>query len=274
MKRLLALALLLCFLTGCGAEDRDRGPSSDCTPTQEPQAEETHLLLDGRRYTYDGDADDLTVENDRLILRRAGVYRLSGELKEGRIRVETGAEATVRLILDGVSISSSFGSPLELCGAACVTLEMARGSVNFLSGGGVIGDGEALPAACIRSEGTLVLCGDGFLTVKGERSDGIAAMGRVIVSGGSATVAAERNGVWTRDGLYLNAGSLTVSTAECGVAAPSETTGKVMLSGGRLTANCTKVGILAGREIAVGSCEVSVLAPTRYQAPSPCEISG
>ena len=274
MKRLIALALLLCLLTGCSAGFRDGGAPSDCELTEESKLEEKCLILDGRRYTYDGDADDLAVENDLLILRRAGVYRLTGKLREGRIRVETEAAETVRLILDGVSISSSYGSPLEFCGVACVTLELAKDSVNALSGGSSHRESEALPFACIRSEGTLVLCGEGLLTVKGERYDGIAAMGRVIVLGGSLTVAAERNGVWTRDGLQMTAGTLTVSAAQCGVAAPSESTGRVTLSGGRLTANCTEIGILAGCEIAVGNCEVSVLAPTRYQAPARREISG
>ncbi len=106
-------------------------------PKEETQTEAVDsvptLTFDGRRYRYSGNASDIAVEGDSLTIQRAGVYRLSGTLSDGVLRVDVSRGETVHLILDGVSISSSRAIPLEIRSAACVILELADGSVNTIS---------------------------------------------------------------------------------------------------------------------------------------------
>lgn len=68
-----------------------------------------------------------------MTITAAGTYRISGSLSDGALVADTADEDVVQLILDGVDVTSSTGSAVEVVDASEVILELAEGSENMVT---------------------------------------------------------------------------------------------------------------------------------------------
>ena len=241
MKKILLLTLILLLslpLTACRGNDPPKQVST-----------ERRLTLEGRRYSYTGDEQDIQVQDDVLTIRRGGDYYLSGELKEGAIRICVPPAESVRLILCGVSITSTCHAPLWVEQAAFLTVEAAAGTVNRLTDGGraEVSEDRPLPLACLGATCSILLCGEGSLIVCGRADTAIASLGTVTLPSARLTVSAPTTGIWARDALRMSGGTLTVTEAAWGVVVPrgEYTVGEITVTGGRLVALCSRVALCA-----------------------------
>ena len=269
MKRFfLALLAFALFLGGCSARKGTDSPDAK-PPAASPSSEERLLVLEGRRYSFDGSAEELSAREDRLILSAGGTYRIRGTLTEGSIQVSAPPDATVHLILDSVSVTSSYHSPLFLEEAACVILELERGTVNRLTDRSRSVAAASYPAGCLVSRCDLILRGAGTLCISGRQETALVCRGDLSLSEASLSVSAPSSGVWVRDRLRMESGSLTVSSAKLGVVTGKGDAAEGILdfSGGRLTLSCSQVALVASSYIKIGETQVSISAPTKYQAP-------
>ena len=216
-------------------------------PISDISKSDTSLFeFDGRRYTYNGDPDDIRAEEHVITVVKSGSYILSGKLDEGRIVADCIGE--VRFILDGFSGNSSYGAVIESRGGASLVLETAADSVNLLTSK-KYGDLLA-PDGCIVAEGYLRLCGDGSLTVRSEGDCGVVCLGDAEQIGGKVSLGGKKYGIWTRDSFSFSGGKLTVISptgiyADCG----GYSAGEVKIIGGTLTAICEDRVIFAGRRV-------------------------
>ena len=92
-----------------------------------------NIVFDKRNFTYDGNSEDISIEGDLLSILREGDYRLTGRLTEGRIKISCPDGGTVRLILGGVSMSSSYGAVIESDSCSLLILEAEENTVNVIS---------------------------------------------------------------------------------------------------------------------------------------------
>ncbi len=234
-----------------------------------PEERETHLILDGRRYTYTGNEEDIQIQDDVLTILRGGAYRISGTLKEGSIRVHADPADTVRLILDGASITSSYHAPLRIDRAACVIVETTPDSVNTLTDAArsVDQSDPILPLAALECHANLILRGEGVLAISGRAACAIAASSTVWISSGKISLSAPETALWVRDQLRMENGALTLRAAKYGVSAHAEgaSMGAIEITGGQLSASCSEVALSAGRSILVSGGSASIQAPTVYQ---------
>ncbi len=278
MKSRIFIILLACLLSFSACRSTsDDGIRPDDTPSTEALQSEIRtasvrlLTLEGRRYTYTGDAEDISAEGNVLTLQKSGTYRLSGTLTDGRLRIAV-PHGTVHLLLDGVAISSSLGAPLAI-DAACVIIETAEGSVNRLtdsSASPAEPNEDICPTACIRADCRLVLQGSGTLIVSGRRENALSCSQSVSVESGSLTLSAPDIGLWVRDRLLLSGGSVTVTAATRGIVSPQgeAVEGLVAVSGGRLTVTATELAVFAGREIRISGGSGDLSAPKLYDSQS------
>ena len=95
------------------------------------QEETAVITLSGESAQWTGDG--VTLEDGVLTIGGTGVYRLSGSWAEGQIVVKAGKKGYVTLVLDGLSVSSSEGSPLTVTSAKEVVLRLEAGSGNTLA---------------------------------------------------------------------------------------------------------------------------------------------
>ncbi|MCR6704407.1 MAG: carbohydrate-binding domain-containing protein [Cellulomonas sp.] len=76
-------------------------------------------------------SDAVSVDGDTVTIAAGGTYRLSGTLTDGQV-VVTAADQDVTLVLDGVDLTSSTTSPLQVLEADDVLVVLADGSDNGL----------------------------------------------------------------------------------------------------------------------------------------------
>jgi hypothetical protein len=259
--------VLLFCLVGC-SKARPSEPSGD-EPSISTNAEERLLVLDGRRYSYTGSSTELTAAEDQITIRAGGTYRIQGTLTEGALRVSAPPDATVYLILDSVSITSSYHPPLLLEEAACVILISEEGSVNRLTDGRRALSENSESRGCLVSRCGLILRGNGTLCINGKQEVALLCEDDLHLSETTLSLCAPEAGVCVRDRLRMESGALTVSAAKQGTIADGGSTavGKLEFLGGRLTISCTDTALVASSSLFVGEAQVSIHAPSRYRSP-------
>ena len=99
-------------------------------------AEESDLFSDKDLTLADpAQAVDIALTEGGVDITQPGVYRLSGQVADGSIRVSPATEGDVWLLLDGVSVHNEDGAALTSDGCDKLILTLAEGSVNTLTQG-------------------------------------------------------------------------------------------------------------------------------------------
>ena len=269
MKRyFLILVLLLTLFTEISCTPRSVSNPESPQDSDAP-CDENLLRFEERRYTYTGNEDDILIEDDQLLIRRAGTYRLSGNLKEGAICVRVPQNESVHLILEGISIQSSYHAPLSIESAACVTLELKEDSVNTFTDASRTKPREEdfLPLSCIEAYTSLLIQGNGTLIIRGRAETALSCSESIRINSGHITLSAPQIALWVRDRLQMHDGSLTVTSAQYGILVSQEekSAGVLEISGGKLSMVCDKIALSAGTRIEISAGEGSLRAPTLYQ---------
>ena len=91
----------------------------------------TVITLEGTSVAVDGSG--VTVAGTTITINAAGTFRLTGTLDDGQIVVDAGSDATVRLVLAGVDLTSSTSAPIYVLQAGRVIVTLAAGTDNSLT---------------------------------------------------------------------------------------------------------------------------------------------
>ncbi len=181
------------------------------------------VTLEGNTATTGGSG--VSIDGSQVTITEAGTYNLSGTLTDGQLKVDTKDEETVRIILDGVSITSKNSAPIYVKNAEKVVLILAENSENTLTDGSDYvyeNDEVDEPNAALFSDADLTVYGSGELTVTGNYNDGIVSKDGLIFAGGNIKVSAADDGVRGKDYAVLKEGTLTISATGDGLKADNE----------------------------------------------------
>ena len=201
-------------------------------------AEEVAVTLaDGASTVAGGSPSDaVKVDGGTVTISAAGTYRLSGSLADGQVVVAAGEEDVVRIILDGVNLGSSTGSPFVVESANEAIIYLEDGTTNALQdAAGYADQGEDSPNAALYSMADLTIAGAGSLTVDGRYNDGIVSKDGLVLAAGDVTVDAADDGIRGKDYTVLLDGAYTVTAGGDGVKSDNETDegrGWLLVSGG------------------------------------------
>ncbi len=260
IKRLLlplALSAAL-LLTGCGSTAASLPPS---TTTARAEAvvtqEDTQTTWDDAtavQITLSGTAAEISgsgasYESGTLTITEAGTYVLTGSL-QGTILIDAGKNDTVRLVLNGVTVTAANGPALYEKKAAKVILTLTEGTENSFTDTSsyVLAEGETEPDAALYVQNSLTINGAGSLTVSGNANHGIVSKDDLIMAGGTLFVTAAGTGIRGRDSLTILAGDITVNAAGDAMQANNDedsTKGAILISGGIFHLTAGKDGIQA-----------------------------
>lgn len=203
-------------------------------------------------------------EKDRLKIKEAGTYEITGTLSDGSIYVNVDNESEVHLILNGVTIHNEDGAAIFCKKAKKVTITLAEGSVNTLSDGAeyVFEEGEDEPDATLYVKHDLVLNGTGELRVTSAYGDAVKGKDALYILGGSFTINAADDGIIGRDLLYIADGSFSVTAAKDALKATNDTdaaSGNLMIDGGvfRLTAGADGIQAETALQINGGTFSIT-----------------
>ena len=219
-------------------------------------------LADGGSKVTSSSSTGVAVDGDTVTISAAGTYRLSGSLSDGRIVVAAGEEDTVRIILDGVELGNSSGSPFVVQSADEAIVYLEDGSTNTLTDAASYADqGEEAPNAALYSMADLTIAGTGSLAVNGKSNDGIVSKDGLVMAAGKVTVEAVDDGIRGKDYTVLLDGAYQVTAGGDGVKADNETDegrGWLLVSGGSLTVNAGDDGVKAFNTLTVSGGTVTV----------------
>lgn len=131
-----------------------------------------------------------------------GVYVLSGELTDGSIIVDSDDGAEVRLILNGVAITSADFSSVYIKQAEKTVISLVPNTENILTDGASYNEEKSedgKPTACLYSKDDLTINGTGKLTINANFKDGIKANDVLKITEGDITVNAADEGINAND---------------------------------------------------------------------------
>ncbi|WP_353814762.1 carbohydrate-binding domain-containing protein [Agromyces sp. SYSU T00266] len=227
-------------------------------------ADEIAISLDGGTATVDdasGDATGVSVDGATVTITAAGTYRLSGELA-GQVVVDTADDGLVRLILDGVDISSESTAALAVTSADRVQVVLADGSENTLADTSGYAEDADVNAALF-SSADLEIAGTGALTVQGNANDGIASKDGLLISGGDLAVEAVDDGIRGKDEVVIEGGTVTVTAGGDGLKADNAEEadrGYIAIAGGTVTIDAGGDGLDAATDVVIWGGTLDVTA--------------
>ncbi|MBL0888743.1 carbohydrate-binding domain-containing protein [Myceligenerans indicum] len=230
------------------------------------EADEVAVTLDGD--TAEASGDGVDVDGSTVTITAPGTYRLSGTLTDGQVVVSSEADGLVRLVLDGVDVTSSTTAAIAVMDADDVSVVLADGSENSLTDAAEYQDDgdEDGPNAALFSTADMVISGGGTLDVTGNSNDGITSKDGLVVAGGTIRVDAADDGVRGKDFLVVTGGTLDVTAADDGLKADNEdgtdddgdTVGYAAFLGGDVTVSAGDDGVHAEADLVVADGTLTV----------------
>lgn len=220
---------------------------------------EDEVLITLSGATGSADGGGVTVVDNRVTIHQAGTYRLNGTLMDGQVIVDTTDKETVRLILDGVEITSNNTSPLFVSKAEKVILILPENSKNTLTDGAaytLLDAEENEPNAAIFSKADLTIYGSGELIVNANYMDGITSKDGLLINGGEISVNAVDDGIRGKNYLVVKDGNITINTTGDGLKSDEQgdaSLGYIRIDGGNLEVTTSGDAINAQTNVVINN---------------------
>jgi hypothetical protein len=247
------LSVVLVFgASGCGGGSGDTGTDSsgndssdtsgDTSDTSDSEYDET-ALPDGTTFEYvdddtnptnivfgsitiTGDTASATYDGNVVTINSPGIFNISGTIADGQIKVDTQEAGDVRLVFKGASITCSFGSPIDIENAERVIIRLEADTENYLTDQHSTAvfdeDSEEIDAA-VYSKEDLVICGSGSLTVDADYKDGIKSKDGLIIDSGTITVTSADDGIIGKNYISMEEGNITITAGGDGFKSTEDT---------------------------------------------------
>jgi len=141
---------------------------------------------------------------------------------------------------------------LQIANAEQVTITLRSGTTNSLSDGG-----SSEFNAALFSNYSLLIEGEGSLTITGNNEHGIESDDDITINGGNLSIAAKTDALHANDAITINGDTLDVTEAYEGI----EGKGEIIINGGNVFATCSKgdaidsngtIKIAGGTIVAIG----------------------
>ncbi len=195
----------------------------------------TTITLDGTSVEVDGTG--ATAGAGTVIVHEPGTYILDGTLTDGQVVVDSPDDGAVKIVLSGVSITSSSDSGIRVDEADRAVLILADGTTNTVT------DGTTYPVdaeqnAAVWSDDDLSIGGSGTLIVSGRFEDGIAGKDGLVIRDGTINVAAPDEGIRGKDYLVVRGGNIHVNAGGDGLKSDEDedaALGYVLIEDGTIT---------------------------------------
>ena len=207
--------------------------------------------------------DGATFSDSDLVITEAGNYIIRGELSTGGIVIDVSEDDDVRLILEGVDISSPKGAAIWARSVDKLIITLAEGSANSLSDAAEYAyDDDNAPNAALYSSGHISINGAGSLTVTANYKHGVNAKDKLKICGGAINVTAVGDALHGKDGVAISAGALTLTAGDDGIQSDKEgdpEKGFVVIDGGSVTINAKGDGIVAYGVLQINAGELDIV---------------
>lgn len=276
MKRFLwilsIVAILLCLFS-CGDVDSSTVPT---TPTGSSGGETSipyqSQLFSGKFSKYDLEDDcavfnadihfadssvrvtgnGVSVSGNVVTITTAGCYKVSGSTNDGQIIINAGDLDKVHLVFDNLSICSQSSAPLWVQNADKVCVTLKAGTVNTLSDGTSMPEGEDLPNACIYAKDSITFNGQGKMIVNAGIHNAVNCSNDLKFISGVYEINAAYNGIKGKDSVAILNANMKIVAGKDAVKSDETldaTKAFVYIAGGYFEIQATDDGIQANTAI-------------------------
>lgn len=217
-------------------------------------AQATNINLAGNTASVNGAG--AAVNKDTITIQSSGTYAISGTLNDGQIIVDTDDDSTVRLVLNGASITCLNSAPIYVKNAEKTVIILAGGTTSTITDGSDYTQVDASsdePDAAVFSKDDLTINGSGSLAVHGNYN-GIHSKDELKITGGNITVTAAADGLKGKDCLAVQDGNLNISAQKDGMQSTNSEDalqGFVYIDGGTVMITAGADGIQAESSVFV-----------------------
>ncbi len=196
------------------------------------------------------------LNGNTLVINSKGDYLLSGEFT-GRIVVDADKDDKVRLIFEGLQVTSADSAAVFIRRADKATITLADGSENtILSGANLLIDGDEELDAAVYSKADLVINGGGSLNVDSPNGHGILSKDDLRLIDGQITVNAAADGIRGRDAVQVKGGKINVVAGADGVRSNNDEDadrGYISIDGGEVSISAGEDGMQAETALQIRS---------------------
>lgn len=205
-----------------------------------------------------------TAEGETVTISEEGTYVLSGTLSDGQLIINASKEAKIHLIFNGVSITNTSGSAVNIQQAEKVILTLADNKTNNLKDGEnySFAENETEPDATLYSKEDLTINGTGTLKVNGNYSNGIRSKDDLVLVSGTYEVTAKNNAIKGKDSVSIRNGNYNLNTTEGDAIQANntedETKGYVAIDGGTFEISSGRDGIQAETNTTLQNAEMTI----------------
>lgn len=254
----LTVALILLF-SGCAkktAETTNASIAGDNAYTDWRSGAYTTITLGSSSATVEGEG--AAVNGGVVTISSAGTYVVSGSISDGSLVVDSSTDGTVRVVLNGATITSANSAPIYVKNAGKAMISLEPGTTNTLTDGNTYTYTDTAnqePDATIFSKDNLVFNGTGSLKVIGNAGDAIKGKDDLLIVEGTFDITAADDGIIGKDLTQIEGGTLTINAGGDGIKATNDTDttkGAVTLNGGTYTITAGADGVQAVTDLTVG----------------------
>ena len=201
------------------------------------------ILFDGAHIFTTKDSF-VKVKDRTVTITRGGIYMLHGNLDDGQIIIDVGRDDLVKLKLNGLSVTCSYGPPIYVKSAKKLSLRLKAETENELADGKTEDGAEEEKdpwKACIYARSDLQIKGDGKLTVYGRHRHGIFSSKDLKIKSGTIKVEAERQALHGKKSVLIEDGTISLKSGTDGI----HSNGTLDIKGGSLKIDAGKYGLYA-----------------------------
>lgn len=206
----------------------------------------TIIKLTGSGATVTGSG--VTVSGSELTITSAGTYVVSGTLDDGVLKVACTKNDKVRIIFNGVSITSSTGEPFIVEEADKVTVTLADNTVNTLTDTErTVNDSDEYSAA-FASKADTVINGNGTLNIAANYRNGIKSSDDLLIVSGNFNITSKEDGIIGKDLLGIRSGTFNIDADTDGLKSTNDTDenrGNIIIEGGTFDITSGNDGVCA-----------------------------
>lgn len=263
----LAFCVALSFC-GCKSNKDNLNENGTNSTTNVTPAElnftENDMFTSGDTGTDDfSAAEQITLNGKTTTISKAGSYVVSGEITDGQLIIDANSTDKIRILLNGVNISSSDSAAIYIKQADKVFITLASGKQNTLTNSGeFVSDGDTNVDAVVFSKDDLTFKGDGSLTVTTQNGHGIVSKDDLVFTGGNYNITAASHAVSGKDSVRILNSTLNADSGKDGIHAEnSEDTslGYVYIANGIFNITADGDGISASNGIQIDTATVNIV---------------
>ena len=197
-----------------------------------------------------------------------GKFTIQGTLNQGFVAVSK-KDIDVTIVLNGVNIFCRNYAALTCLKSSNVILELAKGTVNYLSDGGMdMVDGKYplgydytdQPNATILTRRNLTIRGTGKLVVNSQGNNGIASRTNLRIENGDISVSAVNNGIKGNDSVTITGGKFKIESDKDGIISENKDNGMggINISGGEFDITVISDAIQASTSLTIANAGFNI----------------